>query len=319
MRGTSGTRHRARTHGPRRDVEFLRLPFVSTSALRRALVRGAIAAALTTSSVASSAACPDNDASWPAEYVSAKPRAQACSKSDLAMFEARYDDQQGLKAIEAAMNAKNPACSACLFSDPADAVWNPIVHVGTNGYDARNNPAPCYELAPGGSMECGRAAHDLFNCVYTRCEYSLGRCTTPEAEIECTREVANDKTSCGQYAGEIERACGKERWASLREVCEPLFGQLRIVCGGAKENKDGGPSDDADAGGTFDEPEASADASPPATRIVETTSGCAQNGASPGGAGGGELAFVGACLVMVARCGLRRSSSRPARARRDRA
>ena len=134
-------------------------------------------------------------------------RPKPCTRADITTFVAH--EGQSFESQKAAMENKNAACAACVFTKETDNEWGPIVK--TNDGRVFVAFAQCYALA-GAPDSCGDGAHELEWCLQKICNVcssgqNLGDCRQVEREGGCKRGLDRTLAACGGSSQVVNVTC----------------------------------------------------------------------------------------------------------------
>lgn len=146
--------------------------------------------------------------------------AAACNDRDLKYVNAQLANGASFRTIQ--QNIFTASCSACIFSEIADATWGPIVFTaGTTGF---KNFAGC-EVATGKNLTCGENSARLDYCWRGVCD----QCATQTELQECLRASSQDPNApCKAEYQAADSSCG-----GLAPVtgCGTLQAAIQTMCG----------------------------------------------------------------------------------------
>lgn len=183
-------------------------------------------------------ACPTTDAIDATQYPykAANKQPGACSTAMVDALVAYVDGNKPAKYADAKDSVTDATCKACLFTvDSVNAtMWGPFVE-DAKGALIVVNKAGCVD-AVSGKVECGKAYHQLAQCLDEACldcredDTLLGACYDAAAKLPCKAASAAVPSDC---------AAAIDTCASLKTKY-PFEASARALCVGLGDAGDGG-------------------------------------------------------------------------------
>jgi hypothetical protein len=172
----------------------------------------------------STGACPAQvDTSMIPAYKSPKSGQNgSCSATDISAVSTQLNNS--MATFMDVYNAVSATCQKCMFASSGDAnwaliTWDPDMASGTAFVDY----GACFELAPGGSMACGKGIQDDQFCLDMACPQT---CTD---QMGCVMTATSG--GCMAQDAEVTSGCGSSVTA-LNAKCGKFIDALTTVCGG---------------------------------------------------------------------------------------
>ena len=146
--------------------------------------------------------------------------------------------------IESAIEAKDPECKKCIFTEDGDE-WGPVIVYSSGKFPSENYTA-CL-IVESGSRDCGRYYAQFSACADAACgrcrdSTELGACVTAIQSTACKDSLTSMQTACGPDVSTYTTEClpTTEPW---------LYNAIRYQCidGHPNPNEDGG-TDGGDGG-----------------------------------------------------------------------
>jgi hypothetical protein len=151
--------------------------------------------------------------------------ASVCSGEDMTYF-TQVSGTQTWLGIESLMRMRNAACASCIFSKENDALWRPVVYVGTEG-DAIVNYGSCFARAAGGTEACGRGLDEWSSCYASVC--SSAACGA-QAALDACYQTQTVSDACAAYNPTTTKCGGSTQYAALNNTCISYIEVARVLC-----------------------------------------------------------------------------------------
>lgn len=160
------------------------------------------------------------------------PQPGKCTSEDITFVRnfIRDQPQSSPEALEDALEARNPGCRACVFTDAALPTWGPAPKA--DGKLLTINIGACYAVLTA-STACGKAVQQEFDCEILACTDVDGDgksdCTSAIEQDAC-RSLAQKGNACKATFAAVKPACvGAD--PSVDKNCGGLTDSMRVLCG----------------------------------------------------------------------------------------
>lgn len=150
----------------------------------------------------------------------------SCTPADIEAFQTYVDahPQATFDDVKATMDGRSPRCSDCVFGDPDDDKWAPIV------FDERGglfNGGGCVAVVSGKDA-CGEGYQQWNTCLNSVCS----SCTDKGENATCKNDAQQPSGPCGAASQALWDGCGQ----NVNSYLEKCFGDgigevLQQLCG----------------------------------------------------------------------------------------